>query len=59
MDEHLLDVVNHNEGKWKRPDGMKGLLRVGVSPTIALRWRKIRREMTPKGLARKVAEQRN
>jgi hypothetical protein len=56
---YWIDVVNHNERDWKRPDGAKGLVRVGVPPTVAARWQRVRRTMTPKALVRKLQSQRN
>lgn len=58
-DDWVADVVHHNERNWKRPDGYLGAIRAGVPPKQALQWRKFRREMTQKGLSRKVAELRN
>lgn len=56
---YWIDVVNHNERDWKRPDGAKGLVKAGVPPTVAARWVRVRRTMTLKGLARKLKNQRN
>lgn len=56
---YWIDVVNRNERLWKRPDGAKGLVRAGVPPSVAARWQKVRRTMTPKGLTRKLAERKN
>jgi len=56
---YWIDVVNRNERDWKRPDGAKGLVRAGVPPTVAARWVRVRREMTPAGLRRKLKAQRN
>lgn len=56
---YWIDVVNHNERDWKRPDGAKGLVKAGVPPSVAARWQRIRRTMTAKGLARKLVERSN
>lgn len=56
---YWIDVVNHNERQWKRPDGARGLVRVGLPPTVAARWQRVRRGFTAKGLARKIAATRN
>lgn len=57
--DYMIDVLNWNEQTWKRPDGGKALLRLGIPPKVVLRWKKVRREMTQKGLTRKVALLRN
>jgi hypothetical protein len=55
--DYIITVAN---GSWSRKCTATALVRqVGIPPRIAARWQQVRREMSPKGLARKIAATRN
>ena len=54
----LIDIVHYNEAAWKRPDGAMGLIRTGVPVEIALKWKKLHRDIHS-GLRKRVKESQN
>lgn len=54
--EYVIVVVDMNP---KPFPAAKDMLHAGVPMTVATRWAKVRRTMSPKGLARKAYESRN
>lgn len=51
----VVDAV----GKWHKATAADLVRRAGVPLAVAARWAKVRREMSPGGLKRKLKEQRN
>ena len=56
--EYQITVVD-TIGKWHKATAAALLRDAGVPPGIAARWAKVRREMSPAGLRRKLAATRN
>lgn len=56
---YVIEVLRQGDPERKRQPGAKQLMADGVPARVALRWQRVRREMTPKGLARKAHERRN
>jgi hypothetical protein len=54
----LIVTVNWKPpGVWKRATAARMVREAGVPPRVAAEWQRIRREMSPKGLERKMREQ--
>ncbi len=46
-------------GRWRKATAPALVREAGVPPQIAARWARVRRQMSPAGLKRKLAETRN
>lgn len=46
-------------GKWHKATAASLVRRAGVPPSVAARWAKVRREMSPAGLKRKLLAWKN
>lgn len=56
--EYQITVVD-TIGKWHKAPAADLVRRAGLSPALAARWAKVRREMSPAGLRRKLKAQVN
>lgn len=56
--EYQITVVD-TIGKWHKATALALVRDAGVPPTVAARWAKVRREMSPAGLKRKLKGQVN
>lgn len=56
--EYEITVVD-SKNRWHKATAPALVRDAGVPPRIAARWAKVRRQMSPSGLKRKMAEQRN
>jgi hypothetical protein len=56
--DYLIVVVD-TIGKWHKAPAADLVRRAGVPLTVAARWQKVRRQMSPAGLKKKAREQRN
>lgn len=57
MDYEITVVDMH--GHWRKATAPALVRDAGVPPKIAARWAKVRRQMSPSGLKRKLVEQVN
>lgn len=56
--EYQITVVD-TIGKWQKATAPALVRDAGVPMSVAIKWAKIRREMSPTGLRRKIAVTRN
>lgn len=54
----VITVVDRNV-VWRRATAAALVREAGASPQVAADWSRVRRQMSPAGLKRKLSEQRN